>query len=68
MKRILLLLITITLVFTTAACNSSGGDSARVAEINDFLGDVTAVSGGEDLPAFKGLTLLRQELSRGRFS
>ena len=36
-------------------------DNAKAAVVDDFLGDVTAVSNGNDMPAFKGLALLRRD-------
>ena len=38
-----------------------GVDNAKAAVVDDFLGDVTAVSDGKDMPAFKGLALLRRD-------
>ena len=38
-----------------------GSGNAKAAVIDDFLGDVKAVTDGKDMPAFKGLALLRRD-------
>jgi len=75
MKKICIAFTICILFFFSAACSaqkpgelpvdSSSSDisagSARAAVIDDFSGDVVAVSNGNDMPAFKGLALLRED-------
>ena len=41
--------------------SDSSSDNTRAAVVDDLSGVVTAISGGEDMTAFKGLALLRKD-------
>ena len=66
MKRLLSLLVVLTLVLTLASCKSSPpepqNDTAREAAVDDLMGTVTATSDEEAAPAFKGLALKQKDL------
>ena len=68
MKRLFMLLVALTLVFTLASCKSEKpgpepqNSTAREAVVDDLTGTVTATSDAEAALAFKGLALKRKDL------